>query len=159
MKTLLQIFKHFLTTVFAVFLLGFLLVVSQPDYKYEAPVSKPVAKAGVQISDYPTSDITYHWLSKEVGCRSNYSQDKKDDIFYDNYRHRWMTWSATVYKVDRYAMLLKIDGPLALQVRFDKINAGYDLTKGQEITVRFLMVRRGDCNTIFKGKSATIIKS
>lgn len=110
-------------------------------------------------ASYPESSASYAEVDSEVGCKSTYSSDKKDDIFKNLYRDHWMTWSGTVELSSASDASLNIDGKgiQDLAVDFAEKNAGYNLQKGSQITVRFLMKHEGGCFLPFSGKEATIV--
>lgn len=109
-------------------------------------------------SSYPSSSVSYQKLDSEVGCDSKYSDDKKDDIFKSSYRNHWMTWRGEVVLAEADEASLNIDGKGTqdLAVDFADKRAGYDLTKGDFITVRFVMKRAGGCFLPFSGDFASI---
>lgn len=109
-------------------------------------------------SSYPSSGASYEELNSEVGCDSKYSDDKKDDIFKLRYKNRWMTWSGEVVLAEADEASLNIDGKGTqdLAVNFSDKKAGYNLTKGNVITVRFVMKHAGGCFLPFSGDFASI---
>lgn len=111
-------------------------------------------------SSYPSSSASYQELNLEVGCDSKYSDDKKDDIFKSRYKNHWMTWSGEVVLAEADEASLNIDGKGTqdLQVDFADKQAGYNLTKGNVITVRFVMKHAGGCFLPFSGDHATIVR-
>jgi hypothetical protein len=111
-------------------------------------------------SSYPDSNISYIELDSEVGCGSKYSDDKKEDIFNSKYKNHWMTWRGEVVLADAESVSLNIDGKGTqdLSVDFSDKKAGYNLTKGSFINVRFLMSRMGGCFLPFSGKNAIVVE-
>lgn len=111
-------------------------------------------------SSYPNSSASYEELDTEVGCGSKYSDDKKDDIFKSQYKNHWMTWRGEVVLAEADEASLNIDGKGTqdLQVDFADKTAGYNLTKGNFITVRFVMKTAGGCFLPFSGEDATIVR-
>ena len=109
-------------------------------------------------SAYPNSRATYEELNAEVGCGSKYSDDKKNDIFESSYKNHWMTWTGEVLlaKSNRAGLNLDGKGIQDVSVKFADEKAGYDLVKGNNITVRFVMKRAGGCFLSFFGDYATI---
>ena len=123
-----------------------------------ALVTVLAACSGKPVS-HPESSASYAYVDSEVGCKSTYSSDKKDDIFKNRYRDHWMTWSGTVALSSASDASLNIDGKgiQDLAVDFADKNAGYDLQEGSRITVRFLMKHEGGCFLPFSGEEATIV--
>ena len=111
-------------------------------------------------SNYSTSNASYEKLDSEVGCGSKYSKDKKSDIFNLRYKNRWMTWRGEIVLVEADSVSLNIDGKGTqdLAVDFANKTAGYNLTKGTFVTVRFLMKSTGGCFLPFSGVKATIVR-
>jgi hypothetical protein len=107
-----------------------------------------------------TSSASYAEVDAEVGCKSTYSSDKQDDIFKTRYRDHWMTWSGTVVLSSASDLSLNADGQgfQDLQVELADKNAGYDIHKGTNVTVRFLMKSAGGCILPFSGTEAIIVR-
>ena len=117
-----------------------------------------VGCAAEDTSNYPTNNISYKKLDKEVGCSSNLSDDKKDNIFASDYKNNWMTWSGKVVLVESNEVSLNIDGfgSMDLNVEFADKNAGYDISVGDNIKVKFVMKIAGGCIMPFIGYYATV---
>jgi len=115
---------------------------------------------GETPSNYPTRSASYEEVNSIVGCDSEYSDDKKKDIFNSLYKNHWMTWRGEVVLAEADGASLNIDGKGTqdLAVGFADKNAGYNLTKGSFITVRFLMKSAGGCFLPFSGEKATIVR-
>lgn len=109
-------------------------------------------------SIYPNSRATYEEVNNEVGCNSKYSDEKKNDIFKSKYKNHWVTWQGEVVlaKSDRAAINIDGKGIQDLAVDFSDDKAGYDLIKGNNITVRFVMRSAGGCFLPFSGDYATM---
>jgi hypothetical protein len=109
---------------------------------------------------YPESNASYRELDSEVGCKSTYSDQKKEDIFNSKYRNHWMTWTGEIVLLESDNAALNMDGigTQDLSIDFADKNAGYNLTKGERVTVRFLMDTEGGCFLPFSGDQATIVK-
>jgi hypothetical protein len=112
----------------------------------------------------PQSSATQNWASyaevdAEVGCNSPYSSEKKDDLFKSRYRDHWMSWYGTVVMSSASDVSLDIDGTglQDLEVEFADKNAGYDLQKGNRMTVLFLMKNAGGCVLPYSGREAKIV--
>ena len=109
-------------------------------------------------SSYPNSRATYKEVESSVGCESNYSKQKKEDIFREKYKNHYMTWTGEVMLPESSSVSLNVDrfGTQDLAVSFQDKKAGYDLEEGQIITVRFLMTSVGGCFLPHQGRYATI---
>jgi len=107
---------------------------------------------------YIDSHASYAEVDRLVGCASTYSEDKKADIFNDRFLDRWMTWTGSIQLIEAERVSLNIDGKgiQDLSVRFEDKRAGYDLQKGQIITVRFLMKSAGGCFLPYSGERASL---
>lgn len=119
-----------------------------------------VAPAQRQEARYPESGVTYEAVNAEIGCGSKYSDEKKEDIFNTKYRNQWMTWRGKIELLEQDEVSLNVDGlgTQDLQVDFADKKAGYDLVKGEKITVRFLMKSAGGCFLPFSGEQATLVR-
>ena len=123
-----------------------------PQIKVETQVPK--------IKTYANSSASYSQLNRQVGCKSDYSAEKKRDIFNSDYRNHLMTWKGRIIIVSSNSVSLDTEEPKIdffktdLEVSFNESGAGYDLKEGQTITVRFLMKSRGGCYHPFEGVNA-----
>jgi len=133
--------------------LGFIGYINDPSG------TDKVAGATKKPQVYPVSKITYEEINAQVGCKSKYSDDKKEDIFKSNYKDHWMTWKGEVALAETDNVSLNIDGfgTQDLQVTFTDTKAGYDLIKDTVVTVKFLMKTSGGCFLPFSGKHAVIL--
>lgn len=127
------------------------LIVGDPNNQTNTQTSQ-------KKTTYPESSATFDEVDSAVGCASKYSDDKKDDIFNAEYRNTWMTWRGEIVLVEAGEASLNIDGvgTQDLAIDFADENAGYDLKKGEFITVRFLMKSAGGCFLPFSGEQAVI---
>jgi len=108
-------------------------------------------------TSYSYSSASYAEVDREVGCSSKYSDDKKDDIFKSKYKNKRMTWSGEVVLAEADEASLNIDGKGTqdLAVDFADSNAGYNLNKGDRISVSFVMRHMGGCFLPFSGDNAS----
>lgn len=125
-----------------------------------APATSTSQSASVAAPAYPDSLISYAQADSEVGCKSTYSDQKKDDIFDANYKDHWFIWKGKIETLDSGTVSLNVDGVgiQDVQVDFADKNAGYNLSKGAQLKVRFLMKSAGGCFLSFGGKDATIVR-
>ncbi|KOP59654.1 hypothetical protein SAMN05444506_103198 [Pseudomonas syringae] len=109
---------------------------------------------------YPDSPLSYAQANAEVGCKSTFSDQKKDDIFKAKYKDHWMTWSGKIALLESDEVSLNVDhiGTQDLRVDFADKQAGYNLSKGSELKVRFLMRSAGGCFLPFSGREATVVR-
>lgn len=115
-------------------------------------------KNDAEKTEYIFSGASYKELNSEIGCDSKYSKAKKRDIFNSRYKNHWMVWEGKVVLSDADSVSLNCDGKgiQDLTVTLANKNAGYDLMKGNYITVKFLMKSTGGCILPFGGEKATI---
>ncbi len=108
---------------------------------------------------YSESSASYREADGQVGCKSQYSDEKKDDLFNELYRNKWMTWKGKIVLLESGRASLDIDGigTQDISLKFENESAGYDLTKGRTITVRFVMRSAGGCFLPFSGDKASIV--
>ena len=114
-----------------------------------------------ELRVFPTSKAFYSRLERTVGCDSDYSKDKKKDIFNAKYKDHWMKWRGKVVLSEKGSASLNIDGKGTqdLHVEFADGHTGYDLKKGQIINVKFVMKSMGGCFLPFSGKYAELTSS
>lgn len=112
------------------------------------------------VDQHPESTATYAQVNADVGCKSSYSDQKKDDIFNAKYKDHWMTWSGQIVLLESDEVSLNVDhvGTQDLKVEFGDKAAGYNLAKGSELKVRFLMKSAGGCFLPFGGREATVVR-
>ena len=115
--------------------------------------------AAEDTSSYLSSNIKYTALDKEVGCSSKYSDDKKEDVFDSKYKNTWMTWRGEVVFAESDQVSLNVDGfgSQDLNVEFANESAGYDVSVGDHLTVKFVMKIQGGCIMPFIGYHAIIL--
>jgi len=111
-------------------------------------------------SKYLSSKASYAELERLVGCDSKYSKDRKIDIFEENYKNHWMTWSGKVVLPEEGETSLNVDriGTQDLHVEFADGRTGYYLKEDQEITVKFVMKQLGGCWLPYIGKHAILLR-
>lgn len=140
--------------------IGIVLAIGAAYVVLKGVANAPSSSSSSAPEVYPESAVTYAQLDAEVGCKSKYSDQKKDDIFDSSYKNHWMTMKGSIDLVDSDNVSLNLDGKGTqdLRVDFADKNAGYNLTKGSQIKVRFLMTSVGGCFLPFGGKEATIVQ-
>lgn len=110
-------------------------------------------------STYPTNSETYAQVAAQVGCDSQYGDQKKADIFKQYYKNQWFTWKGKVVLVDDNNISLNTNysGIQDLVVYFDSSSAIYNLSKDKNVTVKFLLTSAGGCFLPFTGKHGKLI--
>ncbi|MHC8315082.1 hypothetical protein [Pseudomonas sp. LB3P31] len=116
--------------------------------------------ASAPATEYPESTATYNQVNADIGCKSTYSDQKKDDIFNAKYKNHWMTWKGEIALLESDEVSLNVDGigTQDLQADFADKQAGYDLSKGSQLKLRFLMKTAGGCFLPFSGEDATVVR-
>lgn len=144
----------------AVFILWPSLSSQSPDKTQVASSASTTYSASRPVDQHPESTATYAQVNADVGCKSSYSDQKKDDIFNAKYKDHWMTWSGEVVLLESDEASLNVDGigTQDLRVYFADNQAGYNLSKGSHLRVRFLMKSAGGCFLPFGGRDATVVK-
>jgi rhodanese-related sulfurtransferase len=109
-------------------------------------------------SEAPYSTASYEDLNIEVGCGGTYSDYMKDGFFKSRYKNHRMIWSGEVVfaKADKVSLNIDGKGTRNLLVTLANKMAGFNLEKGNLVTVNFVMKKRGDCTQPFIGEKATI---
>jgi len=102
---------------------------------------------------------SYKEVDDAVGCNSKFSDEKKKDIFNSRYKHKYFIWSGEIALLESDEASLNIDGfgTQDLRVEFANEKAGYDLTKGERIKVKFRLTSPGGCFLPFGGDNAEIV--
>jgi hypothetical protein len=142
--------------------IGIILAIGLAYVVIKGIVNAPATSTATAPSaaQYPESAATYAEVNQEIGCKSTYSDQKKDDIFNAKYKNHWMTWKGQIALLESDEVSLNVDGvgTQDLQVDFADKRAGYDLSKGSQLKVRFLMKTAGGCFLPFGGREATVVR-
>ena len=144
----------------AIFLLWPALSGHTPDTARQVASTTTQPTTSRPVDQHPESNATSAQVNADIGCKSTYSDEKKDDIFKAKYKDHWFTWSGEVVLLESGEASLNVDhvGTQDLKVEFADKNAGYNLVKGSELKVRFLMKRAGGCFLPFGGERATVVR-
>jgi hypothetical protein len=142
-----------------VFIFWLPLSSKSPD-KTQVASSATTSSPSRTVDQHLESTATYAQVNADVGCKSTYSDQKKDDIFKAKYKDHWMTWSGQIALLESDEVSLNVDhvGTQDLKVEFADKTAGYNLAKGSELKVRFLMKSAGGCFLPFGGRDATVVR-
>lgn len=128
---------------------------------YGPPITSGSASvASTRTVEYPESTTTYNQVNADIGCKSTFSDQKKEDVFNAKYKNHWMTWKGEIALLESDEVSLNVDGigTQDLQVDFADKQAGYNLSKGSPLKVRFLMTSAGGCFLPFGGREATVVR-
>jgi hypothetical protein len=91
---------------------------------------------------------SFERMVADTGCASKYSDDKKADIFNANYKGRAITATGQIATLSSGDLSLKVlPGTMTydILVTLRDPRAGYDLEKGQRVTVKFVVSYHGGC--------------
>lgn len=115
---------------------------------------------GCAEKNYPDHHASFKLVDKTVGCASTDSNAKKEDQFESRYKNHWLTWRGKVQVAGTDSLSIDMDGHgiQDLFVRMKIAKAGYDVRKGDIVTVRFLMKDIGGCIMPFSGEEAIFIE-
>lgn len=97
----------------------------------------------------------------ETGCKSKYSDGKRDNIWRERYELRQVVAQGIVDSVkgDQVGIRLQKDTLTAdIMVRMRDKAAAYDLEKGNIIKLQFTVDSQGGCFLPFYGSDAVILK-
>lgn len=110
------------------------------------------------LKSLPINTTGYSELDAEIGCKSKYSEDKKEAIFASNYKDHWMTWRGEVVLAEAGRVSLNMDkkGIQDLVVEFTDKRDSYNVQIGEQLAVKFTMQSIGGCFLPFSGNNATI---
>ncbi|MFT4805304.1 MAG: hypothetical protein ACI9YE_002520 [Psychroserpens sp.] len=134
-------------------LMVFSVLLPNNEQETQTNITRSVSKP--KINQGPS----YAQVDAQVGCKSKYSENKKEDIFKNNYANRWHVWTGEIVSAESGEVRLNIDGfgSSDLSVNFKNPTAGYDLIVGSKITVKFVMKYVGGCFLPFRGDEAIVI--
>jgi hypothetical protein len=128
---------------------------------------KKVILAGVFISlaspvvAGDMSSATYRQIENEIGCTSKATDAKKDVIFDQKYRDRWVVWTGKVHDVKGSQLWLNDLGSHSIGSDFDvDMNSGIDLLqfdKDQTVTVKFRIKNYMGCILPLRGTDGTVV--
>jgi len=147
-----------LSRVLAFSWMGIILISFMSETPDQSSPLTATSETAPKKQSYPVNNESYSQVNSVVGCDSKFSDDKKSDIFNAQYKDHWFTWQGVVVLAESDEASLNVDrfGTQDIQVDFADSNAGYDLVKDSEITVRFLMKTAGGCYLPFSGDKAVI---
>lgn len=108
--------------------------------------------------EYPENAASFDRVDSVVGCKSTYSDEKKNDVFAANYKEHWMTWSGTIDLVGNGKVSINCNGKGTqdLDVRMIDKGSTYNLEKGQRVSIKFLMDSIGGCFLPFSGREGHV---
>jgi hypothetical protein len=109
-----------------------------------------------------TGTITdsYATIAQEVGCGHRYSDEKAENIFRQYYQDKRITVTGTIEVNDNGTLGLKLLRKTLtyhVQVYLKNKSDGYNLRKGDQVTVSFVMRSTGGCFLPFGGDGGRII--
>ena len=123
------------------------------------PFALILAGCGTDPEKFPDSTLSYDAVDAQVGCRSTFSDAKKQDMFDQQFKNKWYRWTGIVLQSDTGSAELDLNGGGVqdLSVDFDSDNAGYNLQRGQQITVSFVLDSLGGCIIPYGGKHGAVV--
>jgi hypothetical protein len=95
-----------------------------------------------------------------TGCKSKFSDEKKDDIFKSKYENKDMVVDGEIAEVDRGELDIKVlpsTLTFDLDVTLKDPKSTYDLQKGQSVTVRFIVRSAGGCILPYSGDEGVLV--
>lgn len=113
----------------------------------------------VDLSKLESSASDYWEVSYLTGCDSKYSEDKKTKIFKEAFENKVLTWTGIVERSKDGAIDLNLDEGMMADVSIDLAdeNQGFDIQKGQQVTIKFKMEVTGGCFLPYQGSSGVIL--
>jgi hypothetical protein len=103
---------------------------------------------------------SYATVAQETGCGHRHSDEKAEDIFRRSYKDKRMTATGTVEVNDNGTLGLKLLRKTLtydVQVYLRNKSDGYNLRKGDQVTVSFVMRSTGGCFLPFSGDDGRIL--
>jgi hypothetical protein len=106
------------------------------------------------------SNKSYIQMDSEVGCKSQLGDEKKEDVFKEEFKDRWMTIDGEVADINGNQLSLQCDltGGSDVFIDFEDKKEIYDLKKGSFLRVKFVMRNLGGCFENYSGDKGEIIK-
>jgi hypothetical protein len=115
--------------------------------------SLPSVETGTITDSYAT-------IAQEVGCGHRPSDEKAEDIFRQYYKDRRITVTGTIETNDNGTLGIKLL-PRTLthdvHVELAHKSDGYNLRKGDQVTVSFIMRGQGGCFLSFTGNGGKVL--
>lgn len=139
-------------TISALFGLGILFGIGYLLFGPQTP-QPTLASLPVNSSDFAT-------VVNDTGCKSPYSEERKEELFNSDYRDHRMQVSGQIVTLNNGSASLKVLPTSILQdivIEFADKDAGYNLTNGSWITVSFRMTREGGCFLPYSGDLGKVI--
>lgn len=93
-----------------------------------------------------------------VGCKSRFSDERQLDVFGESYNDHWLQWSGEIKHVDNESVTIGLGDTSTLNATFETEGAGYELLKGDKLTITFKLSGKGNCDSAYSGSNAVIIK-
>jgi hypothetical protein len=111
------------------------------------------------VTAYADPTQNYEEADKEVGCNSPYTKAKQADLFNGAYKDKTFQWVGEIVAISPAQVSLNMDGKVGVNLRasFSDSKAGYDLKKGDSITLQFVMKNVGNCFVPFIGTNAQLL--
>jgi hypothetical protein len=122
-----------------------------------AAIAALTATADAQVPN----NYAFLKMLADTGCDSRYSDDKKADLFQASYKNREMTVTGEITSLSSGKLALKVlPSTLTSDVRvvLRDPRAGYDLQKGQRVTIRFVVNIAGGCILDYSGDQGVILQ-
>ena len=96
-----------------------------------------------------------------IGCLSDETSQRKEDVFNEEYLNHWVTLEGEVVDVDEGRLTLKCT-PKSLSsdafIDFDNREKLKALKKGSWVTVKFVLKRQGGCFANYSGDNGDLLK-
>lgn len=93
--------------------------------------------------------------AKDVGCHSKFSVEKSTDIYQQRYNDRWMRWNGSIEHVESDHIQFS-NGGQSVKVFFENAGEGYELLKGDTVSVTLKLDKQGSCSDPFEGQGGLI---
>ncbi|WP_137297613.1 hypothetical protein [Psychromonas sp. SP041] len=113
-------------------------------------------KVVVKYLEPEISLISFDKILSEVGCNSNFSEQKRLDIFKEKYQGKWVNWSGVISSATNSTVLVNGKSSSGFSVEFKEQNAGYDLMTNEPISLTFKLATQGNCDIPFTGHNGYI---
>lgn len=117
------------------------------------PSAKPT------LDSMEVSKATFEEVQLNTGCKSPFSDDKKEAMFKEGYKGKVFEWDGVVGRSKDGSVDINLNNGIAPDLTVELIDKkqGFDLQENQPIKVKFMMDTAGGCFLPYQGKLASVI--
>ena len=111
------------------------------------------------LDSMEVSKATFEEVQINTGCKSPFSDDKKEAMFKEGYKGKVFEWDGVVGRSKDGSVDINLNNGIAPDLTVELIDKkqGFDLQENQPIKVKFMMDTAGGCFLPYQGKLASVI--